>query len=177
KILDYGCANGFFLDYCVSIGCSKEDLFGFDIAEDLLEDLCKNNYNILSNQKNFFDYIFLWDVLEHITDPKEFLENIKSYLKIGSKLIIQTPRVGILSDSLKDKWEHFLPFEHVILYTRDSLIKQLKTADFKLSKAMSFGANAPINIIPYPYKNAFDKIAKQTDNGSTQVVCFTLINK
>lgn len=89
-------------------------------------------------------------------------------------VIVQTPRAGIISESLKDKWEHFLPIEHVILYTRESLTKLFKNAGFKLLKASSFGANAPLNVIPEPYKSAFDRLAKKTDNGSTQTACFTV---
>ena len=88
--------------------------------------------------------------------------------------MIQTPRVGILSDSLEDKWQHFLPFEHLILYSRESLVKLFSDAGFQLLKISSFGANAPSNDIPEPYKSAFDRLAKQTDNGSTQVARFIL---
>jgi hypothetical protein len=35
---------------------------------------------------------------------------------------------------------------------------------------MSFGANAPSPKIPRPYKSAYDQLAKQTDNGATQVL-------
>ena len=44
KILDDGCANGFFLDFCAGQGCLKENLFGFDIAEDLLASVGKKGY-------------------------------------------------------------------------------------------------------------------------------------
>jgi 2-polyprenyl-3-methyl-5-hydroxy-6-metoxy-1,4-benzoquinol methylase len=173
KILDYGCANGFFFDFLTLHGCLKEDLYGFDIAEDLLEEFVRKGYNILSDtQMDHFDYIFLWDVLEHISYPQMFLQDIKSYLKKGGKFIVQTPRVGILAEMLGSEWEHFLPLEHVILYTRESLVKLFNDAGFVLSEAKSFGANASSSLIPQPYKRAFDYLAKYTDNGSTQIVCF-----
>ena len=172
KILDYGCSNGFFLDFCFENSCFKKDLFGYDIAEDLLNEVRKKNYNILNNENNFFDYMFLWDVLEHVSYPKAILQSVKLYLIEGGEIIVQTPRIGILSDSLKDEWQHFLPFEHVILYSRESLVKLFSDAGFQLLKISSFGANAPSNIIPEPYKSTFDWLAKLTDNGSTQVAHF-----
>ena len=173
KILDYGCANGVFLDFCALNGCFKKDLLGFDIAKDLLKEIIEKQYNTLNDDcLNFFDYIFLWDVIEHHSKPKELLKIIKLYLKRPGGVIVETPRVGIISDTLKDKWEHFLLFEHVILYTRKALVKLSSNAGFRLLKISSFGANAPLNVIPQHYKNAFDNLAKQTDNGSTQVAYF-----
>lgn len=85
KVLDYGCANGFFLDFCFENGCFKNDLFGYDIAEDLLNEVREKDYNILNDEKNFFDYMFLWDVLEHVPNPKVLLRSAKSYLIGGGK--------------------------------------------------------------------------------------------
>lgn len=174
NILDYGCANGFFLDFCFENGTLKKNLFGYDIAEDLLNDVRKRGYNILNDEKKKFDYIFLWDVLEHIPKPKDFLLDVKLYLKWGGEIIVQTPRVGILSDSFKNEWQHFLPFEHVILYTRESLVELFDDVGFQLLKTSSFGSNSPSHIIPEPYKSTFDCLAKFTDNGSTQVARFIL---
>jgi 2-polyprenyl-3-methyl-5-hydroxy-6-metoxy-1,4-benzoquinol methylase len=174
RILDYGCANGFFLDFCVTQGCLKEDLFGFDIAEDLLTRVAQKGYHILDVTHRHFDYIFLWDVLEHIPGPGKLLQELKTYLKPGGTVVVQTPRIGLLSDSLQEAWEHFLPFEHVVLHTRKSLIRLFEQAGFRMVSVCSFGANAPVGVVPEPYKTAVDRMAKETDNGSTQVARFTL---
>lgn len=173
QILDYGCANGLFLDLLAFNGCFKKDLFGFDIACDLLQKVVDKGYQVMADKLNGdFDYIFLWDVLEHAANPNEILSFLKSCLRGGGKIVAQTPRVGHITHSLKDKWEHFLPFEHVTLYTRESLIRLFDNEGFKLLSVASFGANAPSNIISQPYKNVFDGLAKLTDNGSTQIASF-----
>lgn len=175
KILDYGCANGFFLDFCALNGIPKRNLFGFDIAQDLLKEVIQKQYKILSeDHKNFFDYIFLWDVLEHCLDPQELLKSLRNYLKRDGQIILQTPRAGIISESLRDQWAHFLPVEHVLIYSREALIRLFDQGGLRLNKAGSFGANAPIAIIPQPFKNTFDRLAKHTDHGSTQVASFKL---
>jgi SAM-dependent methyltransferase len=174
KILDYGCANGFFLDCCFTNGCRKRDLCGYDIADDLLNIVRSKRYNILAKERDYFDFVFLWDVIEHIPDPHRFLKTLKSLLNRNGSIIVQTPRVGILSEMLKENWEHFLPLEHLVLYTRESLLFLFRKFGFHPIKAWSFGGNAPSGIIPKPYKNAYDTLAKKTDNGSTQVVHFIL---
>lgn len=176
RILDYGCANGMFLDYCFGKGCRKEDLYGYDIAEDLLKVVGEKGYRLLGEERDFFDFIFLWDVLEHIPDPRALLQRLRSYLQLAGNVVVQTPRVGILSESLRENWEHFLPLEHVILYTREALIALFDEFGFHVRKAGSFGGNAPPNLIPNPYKNAYDSLAKRTDNGSTQIAHFALGN-
>jgi SAM-dependent methyltransferase len=174
KILDYGCANGFFLDFCAGQGCLKENLFGFDIAEDLLDRVGKKGYRMLDEKQRHFDFLFLWDVLEHISEPAKLLRQLKIYLRPGGTFVLQTPRTGLLTESLREVWEHFLPFEHVVLYTRQSLIRLFEQAGFRLVAVSSFGANAPVSAVPEPYKTAVDRLAKVTDNGSTQVARFML---
>ncbi len=174
KILDYGCANGFFLDFCFSKGCRKQDLYGHDIAEDLLREVERKRYRLLGEERDFFDCLFLWDVLEHVTEPRALLRRLRMCLKPGGIVVVQTPRVGILSDALGESWEHFLPLEHVVLYTRESLLAIFGEFGFHLRKVGSFGGNAPAHRVPNPYKNAYDILAKRTDNGSTQIACFIL---
>jgi hypothetical protein len=151
-------------------------LFGFDIAEDLLAKVAEKGYRILDSTHRHFDFVFLWDVLEHISEPTTFLRQLKVYLKPGTTVVVQTPRIGLLTDSLGESWEHFLPFEHVVLYTRESMIRLFEQAGFHLVAAGSFGANAPAGVVPEPYKGALDRLAKETDNGATQVARFMLEN-
>jgi len=83
-ILDYGCANGAFLDLLNSNGCKKNDLYGFDISNDMINQVEKKGYNKQKFLKsNYFDYIFLWDVIEHITEPHKIIASIKLSLKPG----------------------------------------------------------------------------------------------
>lgn len=82
RILDFGCANGVFLDYCYLNGCSKDDLFGFDISREYMDQISGKGYNRLKKWPvNYFDFIFLWDVIEHVLDPDEILKPICFYIK------------------------------------------------------------------------------------------------
>ena len=82
-ILDYGCANGVFLDFLNTNGCKKNDLYGFDISNDWMNQIIKKGYNKQFSNSNLFDYIFLWDVIEHVTEPQKIIGSIKQSLKPG----------------------------------------------------------------------------------------------
>lgn len=87
NVLDYGCANGFFLDYLLSKGVGRENLNGFDIGADMI-DMAKNKgYNCTANPeeltRNHYDFITLWDVIEHVPHPKVVVKELKNLLKPG----------------------------------------------------------------------------------------------
>lgn len=122
-----------------------------------------------------FDLVTLWDVIEHLENPKETLMDLKPVMRKGTKVLVQTPRVGFLSDSYKEEFQHYLPIEHIHLFSRETLLKLFEKIGFKVIKTGSFGANAPITKVPEPYKSIFDKLAKITDNGATQLALFERI--
>jgi SAM-dependent methyltransferase len=51
----------------------------------------KNFLKKFPEKKNFFDFIVLYDVLEHVTNPFIVIENIVKMMKKKSKLIITVP--------------------------------------------------------------------------------------
>jgi 2-polyprenyl-3-methyl-5-hydroxy-6-metoxy-1,4-benzoquinol methylase len=179
RILDFGCADGIFLDWLRSLGAEPTRLCGIDISEEMVELARAKGHRAvsleaqgeLSGEK--FDLVTLWDVLEHLLNPMETLRSLTNFLKPGAQLLLQTPRVGLLSDILEESFEHYLPIEHIHLFPRQTLIDCMTPMGFSITKAMSFGANAPSSKIPRPYKSAYDQLAKRTDNGATQVLLCT----
>jgi len=177
KIMDFGCANGILLDYLNTLGVEKKNLFGTDISEEMLAITRSKGYNTvtITNKQELshqFDLITLWDVLEHVENPKKTIETVAKSLHKRGKLLIQTPRIGFLSDNYLELFEHYLPIEHVHLFPRETLVGLVELYGFKTIKVSSFGANVPGNKIPNPYKEIFDKLAKLTDQGITQLALF-----
>jgi 2-polyprenyl-3-methyl-5-hydroxy-6-metoxy-1,4-benzoquinol methylase len=179
KILDFGCADGIFLDWLRSLGADPAHLAGIDISEEMVELARAKGHRAVSLEAQGelegekFDLVTLWDVLEHLLNPVETLRSLTNFLKPGAHLLLQTPRVGLLSDILQDSFEHYLPIEHIHLFPRQTLIDCMTSIGYSVTKAMSFGANAPSSKIPRPYKSAYDQLAKRTDNGATQVLLCT----
>jgi 2-polyprenyl-3-methyl-5-hydroxy-6-metoxy-1,4-benzoquinol methylase len=176
SILDFGCADGIFLDWLRSLGVNQDQLRGIDISEEMVELARQKGHRAVSVEAQVefsgekFDLVTLWDVLEHLSHPVETLRSLRHFLKPGGHILLQTPRIGLLSDILGEAFEHYLPIEHIHLFPRETLINCMTPMGYGITKAMSFGANAPAAKIARPYKPAYDQLAKLTDNGATQVL-------
>jgi len=95
KVLDVGCHNGRLLKFLPPC-----DYFGIDINPLFIRQLKHKgisaeqidlNKEEIPFQEEKFDYIFLLDILEHILDPRNLLNDIKKRLKEGGKVIISLP--------------------------------------------------------------------------------------
>ena len=101
KVLDIGCAEGYVSKEIASKGC---EVVGIEIDMDAAEKAgkyCKEVIvgdveSIELNNKyiNYFDYIILADVLEHLSNPLKILNKFKEYLKDDGYLILSLPNVA-----------------------------------------------------------------------------------
>jgi 2-polyprenyl-3-methyl-5-hydroxy-6-metoxy-1,4-benzoquinol methylase len=176
-ILDYGCANGVFLDFLAAEGAPKESLYGVDIASDMIAVAREKGYQCFHREelsKKDFGLIALWDVIEHVSHPRSIVREVKSLLSIDGRVIVQTPRFGDLALFMKEAFAHYLVVEHLHLFSRNALLALFNSEGFECVAQSSFGANAYAKYVAAPYKAAFDKLAKKLDFGATQVLCFRL---
>jgi len=115
KLLDLGSAAGFFLDEAKSRGWEAkgiefsswsknyaEEHFGLTIYDRPLEKL---NW-----PKESFDAVTMLDVIEHVTEPRKLLSEVKKILKPKGVFVITTPNIDSLAAKLtKEKWYAILP--------------------------------------------------------------------
>lgn len=138
KILEIGCATGFFLSEAKKQGFSVQGVeiskfacnyakerFGLKIFNGIIEDF---------KTKSKYDVIVLLDVIEHVLSLKTFMTKIKKLCKKGTIIIISTP----ITDSpivklLGKKWVHYRP-EHIFYFNRDSIKQFLTNENFNLLK-------------------------------------------
>ena len=97
KILDYGGGSGQFAKVCKMIYPNSEIYITDLYDEKLLEDFKKYNnqikFNKFENNDVKFDFIFLNDVFEHLSDPGKVLKILKNKLKDkDSRIFIDTPK-------------------------------------------------------------------------------------
>lgn len=95
-ILDYGGGGGQFALVCKS-HFPQANVFITDISDDsLLHEWSASNTQIpfraFSTHGTKFDYIFLNDVFEHVSDPGALLKQLAGKLKPGGKVFIDTPK-------------------------------------------------------------------------------------
>lgn len=158
KLLDIGAATGYFMNIAAERGwqasglemsdwaASKGRSRGLDIATGTLE---SNNF-----QDDSFDAITMWDVIEHMPDPKSALERSFKLLKQGGVVAINTPDSGSLVARLAGRmWHLLVPPEHLYYFNQKNLpalsekigYKVLKTGrpskEFTVNYVLRFVAN------------------------------------
>ena len=81
RLLDIGCGDGYFIKRSKS-----RERYGLD---KLLGDEVKETLNF---PDEYFDYITMLAVIEHIEAPEKLLEEIYRVLRPGGKLVFTTPK-------------------------------------------------------------------------------------
>ncbi|GAB1544269.1 hypothetical protein NUACC21_69450 [Scytonema sp. NUACC21] len=117
KILDYGCANGLFIEYLQQHGF--RNCYGYDPYAP------KNSFgnpDILEQEP--FDYILLQDVIEHVEDPHALLSKLNNLLAPGGYIFIGTPnaaKIDLTQPNLSDYYNSVHVPYHLHIYTRETL--------------------------------------------------------
>jgi 2-polyprenyl-3-methyl-5-hydroxy-6-metoxy-1,4-benzoquinol methylase len=100
KLLDVGCSNGEFLFQAKKNGFES---YGVELNRRTADIANSNGLNVfnglLSDAKfedNFFDVIFMGDLIEHVLSPDDLLLECKRILKKNGLLIISTPNLDCL---------------------------------------------------------------------------------
>jgi len=125
RMLEIGCAYGFFLEliqdeYPSSVGL---DIFSAGVARAKDRGFDARDGNLLEmNIEERFDGICLWDTIEHLPQPFEFIERARQLLKPGGYCFLTTGDFGALLPRLQGlKWRQIHPPTHLFYFTRPSL--------------------------------------------------------
>jgi 2-polyprenyl-3-methyl-5-hydroxy-6-metoxy-1,4-benzoquinol methylase len=138
--LELGCAYGFFAEVFKKL-YPKAHYTGIDIVSEAIEygtqelrqNLILGDFLAMDIQHNHFSDIFLWDVIEHLKDPRAFLEKICCCLQTSGRLYITTGDIGaLLPRVLKDRWRLIHPPTHVHYFSKKTLGKLLAQYNFKV---------------------------------------------
>ncbi|TAM52327.1 MAG: class I SAM-dependent methyltransferase [Acidobacteria bacterium] len=77
------------------------------------------------------DVVAMFEVIEHLLDPRVVLERLRGVLRPGGLLVLSTPNFNSLSRiALGDGWAVLSPAEHVYYFTKGSLRQVLTRAGF-----------------------------------------------
>jgi 2-polyprenyl-3-methyl-5-hydroxy-6-metoxy-1,4-benzoquinol methylase len=152
KILDIGCSTGSFLISAREMGFKVKGVEPSkklsDHAKSLGLDVLNDDFHndLIVDEK--FDVISCFDVIEHVFDPTEFINNAVSLMSPTSYLIIKTPNMNSLWARLTFKiTETFsippsvlTPPHHVYNFTSQSLDLLANKHGLILVKSWSSGA-------------------------------------
>ena len=80
-----------------------------------------------------FDVVTVWDVLEHVEDPKSFLEECHRILKPGGLLVVNYPDIGSWIARLMGRRWVFLISVHLYYFTRTTMTELLRRTGFEVA--------------------------------------------
>jgi len=144
RILEIGCSAGFFLDEARQLGWQG---YGIDLSHWAVEHCQKKlklenviEGSLLENTHfayNYFDAVVMLDVIEHLHNPRQVLEEIRRILKPGGILCVSTPDINsFLSRFLKAQWWG-IQKAHLSYFSRKTLEQMLIACGFKVIKFKS----------------------------------------
>jgi SAM-dependent methyltransferase len=157
KLLDVGCATGQFLNHMRGAGW---DVIGVEFSEYAAR-YGRETYNIdikhgtletAGFTDNEFDVVTLWDVLEHVPNPKATLQEVVRILKPGGLLAASTPNPDSIEARLFGP--HWIGWErprHLHLFPPELLRCYLAEAGLKEVDFESFGGRLAVTLISVEY--------------------------
>ncbi len=181
RFLDIGCATGFFLSG-IRQNCAWEvygqemgkaaasyarEKMGLRVKDVPLE---KAHY-----PKNFFDFIHLNNVLEHVPDPALVMAEVGRILKPGGRLYLAVPNGGVDRFGYKDYHLRLGARAtsmdgHLYFFSPPSLTLLAQKAGLRIEKFYSCGLKRALRVLGYwPRKRDWERAYQGRESGESSV--------
>ena len=137
KVMEIGVGSGYLLNFLKTRGYK---CVGLDLSSDVRESVNKRyGIEVLSSDikdiEEKFDNIVLSHVLEHISDPRAFLEHIKPRLTDDGVLYIAVPNGKGFSANFKF-WPNYVPY-HLSYFNKNSICRLLEDLGYKVDRLIT----------------------------------------
>lgn len=171
-IFDVGAATGYFLDVAREYGWKTS---GSEISEYGANEAAKRGHKIIYGDLTKMpklpvsDVVTMWDVLEHVEDPRSLTRAVNRMLPVGGIFAINTPdRGSVWARILGSKWQLLVPPEHVHYYATKNIKLLFKECGFEIVEISRMGK---LFSMPYIFKmlwswqrlRVWDFLARITD--------------
>lgn len=150
NILEIGCASGSTL-LEIKNRYKNSEVYGIELNSSVAA-LAKNVANVENGDaekfdfsiysEEFFDYVILGDVLEHLYNPKEFIIKIMKYIKKDGYIIASIPNImhfSVMKDLLVNgNWTYqdagILDRTHLRFFTKNEIIRMFINSGYLVDK-------------------------------------------
>ena len=145
NLLDIGCAVGFFLETAQERGWKAQGLelsrFAYRYAKRRKLQVINKTLEQARFREGTFDAVSIFDVIEHLPNPKGTLKEINRVLRKGGIIAVTTPNIGsLVARILGKRWEEVRRVrEHIYFFSEETLRKMLESAGFEVVKVESAG--------------------------------------
>jgi len=173
RFLDIGCATGALLRVLRERGWQ---VTGVEISPSAA--YARNEHNLdvrdLPLEENhfpddYFDVVHASHLIEHLNDPRSFLEEIHRILKPDGHVFITTPNIsGFQARLFKSRWRSAI-FDHLYLFSAKTLRALLKDCGFVVEEVKTWGGLAA-GVSPLWVKKIADRLAKLFGVGDVMII-------
>lgn len=138
SLFEVGCAYGYFLELAKKYFTVE----GVDICERPTS-FARKTLGLNVHTGNYLglklaekkDVFCLWDTIEHLRNPQEFIEKISRDLKPGGYLFLTTGDIGSLMAKIRGKkWRLIHPPTHLFYFSPKTIEKLLAKYGFRIIK-------------------------------------------
>ncbi|MDX1415888.1 MAG: class I SAM-dependent methyltransferase [Candidatus Promineifilaceae bacterium] len=136
SLLDVGAYIGVFVEIACRAGW---DAYGIEPSSWAVSNAKSRNLNVFQGtldspelQDYRFDVITLWDVIEHVADPRAELHKAHKLLKSGGWLILHTMDIDSLAARLLGGRWPWLMDMHLFYFSQKTLAKMLRTCGYEI---------------------------------------------
>lgn len=146
RILDIGCATGEDLDFARKCGW---ETYGVEINQGAAAIARRKGHQVFVGRLHqaaypaqFFDAVMIWDVLEHLHDPKRTLQEINRILRPGGYLLGKALNAAsIQAQVFRDKWWPGMDVpRHLYFYTPRTLRSYLEQTGFDVTRVAFYSS-------------------------------------
>lgn len=151
SFLDVGCSIGTFLEIAIENGWNH--VLGVE-PNPKSANACKENELPVINdffKKDLFrdgqkfDAVYIGDVIEHVPNPKEILEDIYNILNENGIVMVVTPNFS----SIVARLLQIKPFEHILYFTKKSISYLFSKTNFKIEKNITTTRDRSVKAMLY----------------------------
>jgi len=132
NVIDIGCGTGTALDIFKKSGGRKIETYGVDRDNKAALTASKRGHSVYEGSfedielpKEFFDMAYSSNVIEHVSNPAEFIKKICSTLKPNGIFLCETPNIGSIESKVLAKSGHWGGYHfprHWTFFTKEHLI-------------------------------------------------------
>lgn len=135
--LDIGCMTGIFLEHLKAkypgamVSGVEPSVWASEICREKKLDVLCGRFEDMELGSNRYDAVTLFDVLEHVEDPRRFLKRIHAALKPGGVLLLTTPNIESLFSRLLGRRYWFIEHMHLYYFGPVTIRKLLQDTGFE----------------------------------------------
>lgn len=148
KLFEIGCAYGFFLDEARRRGWQvrgvepsehaageARERFGLEVSTETFTELTPEPASV--------DAVVMWDVIEHLPNPRATLARAFEWLRPGGIVALSTGDIGSLAARLHGPdWSLMTPPWHQFYFSRRTMRRMLRDVGFEVVKITGDGSFA-----------------------------------